>query len=124
MCVVDTQSEIQLKGEVEVRNQLLHAMAEQQNLMDALTAVSLCIYNTHTHTHTHTQGKDIHNTQRKRLTQCTRGTTVKTQTYTQYTLAHTTILNTIQTHPHTHTRTHTHTPRTQYTLGHMHTHPE
>ena len=34
------QSEIQLKGEVAVRNQLLHAMAEQQNLMDALTAVS------------------------------------------------------------------------------------
>ena len=34
------QSEVQLKGEVAVRNQLLHAMAEQQNLMDALTAVS------------------------------------------------------------------------------------
>ena len=31
---------MQLKGEVAVRNQLLHAMAEQQNLMDALTAVS------------------------------------------------------------------------------------
>ena len=37
------QSEVQLKGEVAVRNQLLHAMAEQQNLMDALTAVSLLL---------------------------------------------------------------------------------
>ena len=35
------QSEVQLKGEVAVRNQLLHAMGEQQNLMDALTAVSI-----------------------------------------------------------------------------------
>ena len=37
------QSEVQLKGEVAVRNQLLHAMAEQQNLMDALTAVSVLL---------------------------------------------------------------------------------
>ena len=37
------QSEVQLKGEVAVRNQLLHAMGEQQNLMDALTAVSIYI---------------------------------------------------------------------------------
>ena len=32
-----------MKGEVAVRSQLLSAMAEQQNLMDALTAVSLNI---------------------------------------------------------------------------------
>ena len=32
-----------MKGEVAVRSQLLSAMAEQQNLMDALTAVSLLI---------------------------------------------------------------------------------
>ena len=43
------QSEIQMKGEVAVRSQLLSAMAEQQNLMDALTAVSLLIACTHAH---------------------------------------------------------------------------
>ena len=32
-----------MKGEVAVRSQLLSAMAEQQNLMDALTAVSLLV---------------------------------------------------------------------------------
>lgn len=34
------QSEVQLKGEVAVRVQLLQTMTEQQNLMDSLTAVS------------------------------------------------------------------------------------
>ena len=34
------QSEIQLKGEVAVRVQMLQTMTEQQNLMDTLTAVS------------------------------------------------------------------------------------
>ena len=52
-----------MKGEVAVRNQLLSAMAEQQNLMDALTAVSvmnyvcvacvlLYLYNVHVHVYT------------------------------------------------------------------------
>ena len=35
------QSEVQLKGEVAVRNQILQTMTEQQNLMDSLTTVSL-----------------------------------------------------------------------------------
>lgn len=34
-------SEAQLKGEVEVRGVLLQTMTEQQNLMDALTSVSV-----------------------------------------------------------------------------------
>ena len=34
------QSEVQLKGEVAVRVQMLQTMTEQQNLMDTLTAVS------------------------------------------------------------------------------------
>ena len=34
------QSEVQLKGEVAVRVQMLQTMTEQQNLMDSLTAVS------------------------------------------------------------------------------------
>ena len=34
-------SEVQLRGEVAVRGQLLHTMTEQQNLMDALTTVRL-----------------------------------------------------------------------------------
>ena len=34
------QSEIQLKGEVAVRVQMLQTMTEQQNLMDTLTTVS------------------------------------------------------------------------------------
>lgn len=37
------QSDIQLKGEVAVRVQLLQTMTEQQNLMDSLTAVSSII---------------------------------------------------------------------------------
>ena len=37
------QSEVQLKGEVAVRVQLLQTMTEQQNLMDSLTAVSTVI---------------------------------------------------------------------------------
>ena len=35
------QSEVQLKGEVSVRIQMLQTMTEQQNLMDSLTAVSM-----------------------------------------------------------------------------------
>ena len=60
---VCSQSEVQLKGEVAVRNQLLHAMAEQQNLMDALTAVSvlftlymymyMCLWSVYIHVHVH-----------------------------------------------------------------------
>ena len=38
------QSEVQLKGEVAVRVQLLQTMTEQQNLMDSLTDVSTMVY--------------------------------------------------------------------------------
>ena len=34
------QSEVQLKGEIAVRGQLLQTMTEQQNLMETLTTVS------------------------------------------------------------------------------------
>ena len=45
------QSEVQLKGEVAVRTQILQTMTEQQNLMDSLTTVSWCDPHLHTHTY-------------------------------------------------------------------------
>ena len=56
---VCSQSEVQLKGEVAVRNQLLHAMAEQQNLMDALTAVSV-LFTLYIHVHVHVFVECVH----------------------------------------------------------------